>query len=52
MKKIISAFLSVIMLVSLCLLASCNSTQPKDAGELFFDAVSYTHLTLPTTPYV
>lgn len=37
MKKIISAFLSVIMLVSLCLLASCNSTQPKDAGELFFD---------------
>ena len=25
------------MLVSLCLLASCNSTQPKDAGELFFD---------------
>ena len=31
MKKIISAFLSVI------LLASCNSTQPKDAGELFFD---------------
>lgn len=37
MKKIISAFLSVIMLVSLCLLASCNSTRPKDAGELFFD---------------
>lgn len=37
MKKITSAFLSVIMLVSLCLLASCNSTQPKDAGELFFD---------------
>lgn len=37
MKKIISAFLSVIMLVSICLLASCNSTQPKDAGELFFD---------------
>ena len=37
MKKIISAFLSVIMLVSLCLLASCNSTQPKVAGELFFD---------------
>lgn len=37
MKKITSAFLSVIMLVSLCLLASCNSTQPKEAGELFFD---------------
>lgn len=37
MKKITSAFLSVIMLVSLCLLASCNSTRPKDAGELFFD---------------
>lgn len=37
MKKIISTFLSVIMLVSLCLLASCNSTRPKDAGELFFD---------------
>lgn len=37
MKKITSAFLSVIMLVSLCLLASCNSTKPKDAGELFFD---------------
>lgn len=37
MKKITSAFLSVIMLVSICLLASCNSTQPKDAGELFFD---------------
>lgn len=37
MKKITSAFLSVIMLISLCLLASCNSTQPKDAGELFFD---------------
>ena len=37
MKKITSAFLGVIMLVSLCLLASCNSTQPKDAGELFFD---------------
>ena len=37
MKKITSAFLSVIMLVSLCLLASCNSTRPKDADELFFD---------------
>ena len=37
MKKITSAFLSVIMLISLCLLASCNSTRPKDAGELFFD---------------
>ena len=37
MKKITSAFLSVIMLVSLCLLASCNSTRQKDAGELFFD---------------
>lgn len=37
MKKITSAFLNVIMLVSLCLLASCNSTRPKDAGELFFD---------------
>lgn len=37
MKKITSAFLSVIMLVSICLLASCNSTQPKDAGKLFFD---------------
>ena len=25
---------------------------PTTAGSLFFKAVSYTHLTLPTTPYV
>ena len=40
MKKITSAFLSVIMLVSLCLLAACNSVKPKEAGELFFDTAT------------
>ena len=29
-----------------------NSSQDKLCSEVWFNAVSYTHLTLPTTPYV
>ena len=33
-------------------IVSGSMTGTYDRGSLVFDAVSYTHLTLPTTPYV
>ena len=54
MKKSISAILSVLLVLALALtLFSCGKTGDTDETTGDVDMpVSYTHLTLPTTPYV
>ena len=39
------------LVLSLCLMKAMKAEKPTTIGE-YIDAVSYTHLTLPTTPYV
>ena len=46
MKKLLSLMCSLLMIVTLC---GCSSTQDQQEEAT---SVSYTHLTLPTTPYV
>ena len=42
------------ILLSSCLMLSLSGCGSSDFSDLqaYMDAVSYTHLTLPTTPYV
>ena len=50
MRKRLLCLLGILFAVSV--LAGCQQKDPEPGEVAGYDAVSYTHLTLPTTPYV